>query len=66
MNKNLGELREIAEDRGAWLAAVQGVTTSQPWLGNQTNTTKTREDWVRGEVGCWVEEGEEEEEKEEN
>ena len=30
MNKNLGELREIAEDRGAWLAAVQGVTTSQP------------------------------------
>ena len=30
MDKNLSKLREIEEDRGAWLAAVHGVTKSQP------------------------------------
>ena len=29
MNMNLSKFQEIAEDRGAWLAAVHGVTESQ-------------------------------------
>ena len=28
MNVNLSELQEIVEDRGAWVAAVHGVTKS--------------------------------------
>ena len=29
MDMNLSKLREIVEDRGAWCAAVHGVTKSQ-------------------------------------
>ena len=29
MDINLGKLQEIVEDRGAWCAAVHGVTRSQ-------------------------------------
>ena len=29
MDMNLGKLREIVEDRGAWCAAVHGVTKSR-------------------------------------
>ena len=34
MDMNLGKLREMARDRGAWCAAVRGVTKSQTQLGN--------------------------------
>ena len=30
MDMNLSKLQAIVEDRGAWLAAVHGVTKSQP------------------------------------
>ena len=43
MNMNLGKLREIVEDRGAYCAAVHGVKKSRTWLSNWTTTTiKTR------------------------
>ena len=32
MDMNLSKLREIVEDRGAWCAAVHGVTKSQTRL----------------------------------
>ena len=34
MNMNLGKLREMGRDRGAWRAAVHGVTKSQIRLGD--------------------------------
>ena len=36
MDMNLSKLWEIAEDRGAWLAAVHAVVKSQTWLSNWT------------------------------
>ena len=38
MNTNLSELREILEDRGAWHAAVHGVTKS--WTGLKKRQAK--------------------------
>ena len=35
MDMSLSTLREIVEDRGAWHAAVCGVTNSQTWLSDQ-------------------------------
>ena len=34
MDMNLNQLGEIEKDRGAWYAAVHGVTKSQTGLGN--------------------------------
>ena len=34
MDMNLGKLWEIVKDRGAWHAAVHGVTKSRTWLSN--------------------------------
>ena len=34
MNMSLSKLQEIAEDRGAWLATVHGVTKSWTQLSN--------------------------------
>ena len=38
MNMNLGKLWEMVRDRGAWCAAVLGVTKSQTRLSNWTHT----------------------------
>ena len=40
MYMNVNELRETEEDRGAWHAAVYGVTKSQTRLSDWTTTTK--------------------------
>ena len=37
MDMNLNKLQEIVEDRGAWCAAVHGVTKSQTPLNNNNN-----------------------------
>ena len=34
MDMNLAKLQEIVKDRGAWSAAVHGVTKNQTWLSN--------------------------------
>ena len=34
MDMNLGKLWEIVKDRGAWHAAVHGVTKSRTWLSD--------------------------------
>ena len=34
MDMNLAKLQEIVKDRGAWSAAVHGVTRNQTWLSN--------------------------------
>ena len=39
MDTNLSQLRETVEDRGAWRAAVHGVTKSWTRLSDQTATT---------------------------
>ena len=39
MDTNLSKLLEIVEDRGAWRAAVRGVTESRTQLSNYTTTT---------------------------
>ena len=36
MDTNLSKLQEIVEDRGAWWAAVHGVTKSQTQLSNNS------------------------------
>ena len=38
-DKHLSKLLEIVEDRGAWRAAVRGVTESRTQLSNYTTTT---------------------------
>ena len=38
MDMNLSKFWEIVEDRGAWHAAVHGVTKSQIWLSDWTTT----------------------------
>ena len=39
MDMNLSKLQEIVMDRGAWCAAVHGITKSWTWLSNWTTTT---------------------------
>ena len=42
MDMNLGRLQEIVEDRGAWCAAVHGVTKSGTQFGYQTKIMKQK------------------------
>ena len=41
MNMNLSKLQGIVEDRGAWHAAVHGVTESQTRLSDWTTALAT-------------------------
>ena len=38
MDMSLSKLQETVKDRGAWYAAVHGVTKSQTWLSDWTTT----------------------------
>ena len=40
MAMNLSKLQETVENRGAWLAAVHGVTKSQTWFCDWTTTIR--------------------------
>ena len=40
MDMNLSQLWEITKDRGAWRAAIHGVTKSQTWPSNWTITAR--------------------------
>ena len=40
MDMSLSKLQEIAEDRGAWRAAVHGVTKNWTWLSDWTITSR--------------------------
>ena len=52
MDTNLSQLQEIAKDRGAWRAAVHGVTKNWTQLSNWETTTKQH---VREKQGLWLE-----------
>ena len=41
IDMNLSKVWEVAEDRGAWHAAVQGLTRSQTLLSHQMPTTNS-------------------------
>ena len=45
---SLSKLQEIVKDRGAWCAAVHGVTKSQTELSNWASTTKLTTIWGLG------------------
>ena len=42
MDMSLSKLQKIVEDRGAWCAAIHGVTKSLTWLSDWTATTSGR------------------------
>ena len=52
MDMNLNKLQEIAEDRGAWCAAVHGVTKGQ--LSNPTTTSPQPQETLSLCVSDWV------------
>ena len=43
MGMSLSKLWEMVENRGAWHAAVHGVTKSRPWLSDWAMTAATRQ-----------------------
>ena len=47
MDMNSTKLQKIVKDRGAWCAAVHGVTNSQTWLSDWTTMTG----WVSCKTG---------------
>ena len=53
MDMNLGKLRDIVKDRGAWCAAVHGIVKSWTRLGNRTTTAKKVTVRTRSLFGCF-------------
>ena len=52
MDMNLSKLWETVKDRGAWSAAVHGVTKSQTRLSDWTTTTITEQDFLLLHLGA--------------
>ena len=55
VNMSLSKLQEIVKDRGAWRAAIHGVTKSWIWLSKWLTTTNRKEGFpqekcVKGEL----------------
>ena len=47
IDKNLSKLQEIVKDRKVWHTAVHGVSRSQTWLDNWTETTMVRAGYAK-------------------
>ena len=45
MDMNLSKLQETVEDRGAWHAAVHGVTKSWTWLSGDWTVSTIEQDY---------------------
>ena len=52
METNLSKLWEVAEDRGAWCAAVHVVAENRAWLSNWTIKTATTEQQLSCNFHC--------------
>ena len=56
MDMSLNKLQEIVKNRGAWHAAVHGISKSQTWLSNRTTITTKQKPLYRGdEYNNWTE-----------
>ena len=54
MDMNVNKLQEIVKDRGAWCAAVYGITKSQTWLRDWTTTMIFTFYWLHSLVAQMV------------
>ena len=54
MNMNLSKVQEIVKDRGAWRAAVHGITKTWTWLSGWTTTRSRGWTQILFEPGCLV------------
>ena len=53
MNMGLGGLRELVMDRGAWHAAVNGISKIQTWLSDWTELNWTDQDNLESQT-TWI------------
>ena len=54
VDMNLGKLWEIVVDRGAWYAAVHGVTKSRTWLKRLSSSNSQSYGFSSSHVWMWV------------
>ena len=50
IDMNLGKLRQTVKDRGAWCAAVHGVTVGRSWVTEQQPPTP---EWLNQDLRVW-------------